>query len=118
AGVGDLVVLASPPLGGAAPLGAQQAQVLESVQERVEHAVAPLQLAVRELADSREDRVAVARRFLDDRQHERCRDGRDEVLVDAHAVPLRWVTALYMALQGICRGLRASRQRHPASLMR
>ncbi len=53
------------------------------MEQRVEHAVAPLELALGERTDALEDGVAVALTLGQDREHERCRRGRDEVLVDA-----------------------------------
>ena len=57
------------------------------MQQRIEHPVGPLELAVGQLAHPLEDRVAVALALGEDRQHERRRRRRDEVLVDAHRPP-------------------------------
>ena len=54
------------------------------MEQRVEHPVGPLELAAGERAHALEDRVAVALTLRQDREHERGRRGRDEVLVDVH----------------------------------
>jgi hypothetical protein len=55
------------------------------VQQRVEHAVGPLEVAAGEVADAFEDRVAVALALGEDREHERCRRRCHQVLVDVHS---------------------------------
>ena len=57
------------------------------MEERVEHPVGPLQLARRERAHPLQDGVAVALALGQDREHERSRRGRDEILVDVQAAP-------------------------------
>src|SRR4051794_28901420 len=48
-----------------------QALLFEPMEHRVEHAFGPLELATREAPDLLDDRVAVARPLLQDREQER-----------------------------------------------
>ena len=61
------------------------ASELEPVEHRVEHAVGPLQLAPRELADSLENGVAVALTLAEDGQHQGRGGCGDEVFTYVHA---------------------------------
>src|SRR6185312_166056 len=81
----DHVVLATAPLRRRPPLRRHVAEPAETVEQRVEHPVAPLELPGGECTDPLEDRVAIALTVGQDRQHERCRRGRDEVLVDTQS---------------------------------
>ena len=82
--VGDRVVPAAAPLGWRAPFRRHVAEPVEAMEQWVEHPVAPLELAPGERAHPLEDRVAVALTVGQDREHERRRRGRDEILVDVH----------------------------------
>ena len=55
------------------------------MEQRVEHPVGPLELAPGERTYPLQDGVAVALALRQDREHERRRRGRDQVLVDVHA---------------------------------
>src|SRR6478736_6533310 len=76
------VVLAGPAAGGGAPRRLDVAETLEAMEERIQHPVAPLQLAVRQLADAPEDRVPVRLAVREDPEDERRRGRRDEVFAD------------------------------------
>ena len=60
AGSGDSVILAAPPRLGRPPFRRHQALSLEAMEDRVKHAVGPLQVAAGELADTLDNGVAVA----------------------------------------------------------
>src|SRR5215207_10085528 len=55
------------------------------MKQRVEHPVRPLELAPGERTDPLEDGVAVALTLGQDREHERCGRGGNEVFVDVHS---------------------------------
>jgi len=82
--VGDRVVPSAPLVGRRPPLGGHVSQPAEAMEQRVEHPVGPLELTPGELAHPLQDGVAVALALGEDREHERCRRRRDEVLVDVH----------------------------------
>jgi len=85
--VGEHVVPATTALGRGPPLRGDVPEPAQAVQQRVEHPVGPLELTPRELAHPLEDRVPVALAVGEDREHQRRRRRRDQVLVDAHARP-------------------------------
>ena len=84
--LGDHVVPAAPPFRRRPPLRLHVPEPAEAMEQRVEHPVGPLELAARERAHPLEDRVAVALILGQDREHERGRRGRDEVLIDVHSL--------------------------------
>ena len=80
--VGDHVVPATTSFVGCPPLRGDVPEPAQAVEQGVEHPVGPLELTRRELAHPLEDRVPVALALGQDREHERRRRGRDQVLVD------------------------------------
>ena len=54
------------------------------MEQRIEHPVGPLELAAGKLTHPLQECVAVALALGQDRQHERRRRGRDQILVDVH----------------------------------
>src|SRR5688500_3831828 len=58
--VGDRVVATLASLGGRPPFGGDVAEPLQTVEQRIEHPVGPLELAAGQLTDALEDGVAIA----------------------------------------------------------
>jgi len=82
---GQAVVLAPPAGLRQAPHRLDEPPALEAVQERVNHAVRPLQLAARHLAHPLDDGVAVAIALAENGEHQRRCGSGDEILVDIHS---------------------------------
>ena len=81
----EAIVLARPAAGRLPPFGVDVAEPLEPVQQGVEHAVAPLEFAARELGDPLQDRVAVRLALGEDAEDHRGGRRSHQVLADAHA---------------------------------
>ena len=93
-GFRDLVVPSPPAFRRQPPLGTDVAESFQTVQERIQHAVRPLQLAAGELPHPLQNRIAVTGALHQDREDERCRHRGDQVLVDVHG------DTLYLAALG------------------
>ena len=79
------IVLARTATGRLPPFGVDVAESLEPMQQGVEHAVAPLELAARELGDPLQDRVAVRLALGEDAENHRGGRRGHQILADAHA---------------------------------
>jgi len=84
--VGDRVVLAAAAGLGDLPARLDVAKPFESMEDGVEHPVRPFHPPPGKLAHALEDRVAVAVRLGQERQDDRGRGRRDQILVDLHSV--------------------------------
>src|SRR6185503_14933241 len=80
----QLVVLASPSCFRFAPNCLHETVAFEAVQNRIEHAVGPRELAARQFADTLDDGVTVAIAFAQDGENQRCCRGSDEIFVYFH----------------------------------
>jgi hypothetical protein len=78
------VILPPPAVLGGAPARGDGALLLQAVQDRVQHAVGPLDAALGQLADALDDGVAVGLAPFEDRQHERRRRRGHEVFGELH----------------------------------
>ena len=77
--------LAAAPFRGRPPLGRHIPEPTKAMEQGIEHPVGPCELAPRERTDTLQDRVAVAFVLRQNREHERRRRSRHQVLVDVHA---------------------------------
>src|SRR5690606_17577445 len=83
-GIRHLVVFAPPTLRRRAPLRTDVAEPLEAVQQRVEHAVGPLDVTAGQLTHALENGIAVAGALDEDGEHKRCGHRGNQVFVDVH----------------------------------
>src|SRR5262245_56542677 len=80
----QLIVLATPSRFRFAPNCLHVTVAFEAVQNRIEHAVRPRELAARQLSHSLDDGVTVAVALAQDGENQRSGRSRDEIFVDFH----------------------------------
>src|SRR5882762_7676090 len=94
---GDAVVLAPAAAFRDLPPRCDVAETLEVVQHRIQHAIGPLQLTARQLADPFDNCVAVTVAPGQKGQHERRRRGRNEILTELHIERVPYERVPYLA---------------------
>lgn len=80
----DAVILAAPSGFGFPPFGRHEALSLETMEDRVKHAIRPLEMAAGQLAHPFDNGVAVTVSFSEDREDERGGGSGHKIFTEFH----------------------------------